>query len=1341
MLCVMAELRQPRRVFLSHTSELRKFPAVRSFVAAAESAVARTGDAVLDMAYFTARDDKPAQVCRDAIAAADVYVLIAGFRYGSPVRDQPEVSYSELEFEAAGQAGLPRLVFLVGEEAEGSAALFLDPQHGSRQLAFRARLSDSGLTAAIVTTPDQLETVLFQALIALDRGGAGIAGWRGPVVAVPPLRGDEIARPELMQDLVVAVTQPGVSTVGMTTGLWGAGGFGKTTMARLLVHRQEVQEQFPDGLVWVTVGEDAVGPELAEKVTNVVGLLGGDRPRLTDPLAAGAQLGQALGDRRVLLVVDDVWSAAHVEPFLMGGSAAVRLFTTRIRGVLPLAAELVRVDEMARGEAAQLLTGGVGEVSGDVVAGLLAATGRWPVLLALVNGAVRYDLNAGASAEESMREILHELRMTGPTALDVTDADERHTAVARTIDVSLARLSVEQRARYLELAVFGEDVAIPIPVLDQYWQATGGWSAFRNRRFCQRLSELALVSDYRRDSEQVVLHDVIRAYLCEQVKHRRGELDLALIDAHRRLVAHEGGASAWWQLPRKQTYLWAWLPTHLRRAGLEQELLVCLHNPEWLVGKLECVGPAGLEADLALLDDPLSRALGTVVRQNAHVLGSLDSRSSLAATLATRLSVDGPTRVIAEKLVAGLTAPHLRGTTTLPDLPHPALSRVLIGHDTGVSSLSVAPDGSWLASAGYDGEVRIWDVSTGSARDTLTGHTSWVGALVAAPDGSWLASADNAGEVRIWDVATGAVRHILKGHTSGVGALVVAPDGSWLASADDSGQVWVWDVAIGTARYALTSHLREVRTLVVAPDGSWLASAHNGGQVWVWDVASGTSRYALTSHLGEVRTLVVAPDGSWLASADNGGQVWVWDVASAAVSHIFAGHPGGVGALVVAPDGSWLASADNAGEARIWDVATGAVRHILKGHTSGVGALVVAPDGSWLASADNGGQVRVWDVATAAARHTLTGHTGGVGALVVAPDGSWLASADGSGEVRIWDVTTSAFQGAWTGHTGWVEALVVDRDGSWLASTSWDGELRVWDVATGAVRHILEGHTRGVVVLVMAPDGSCLASAGYGGQVRVWDVATGAVRHILEGHTSGVVALVMAPDGSWLGSADDGGEVRVWDVATGAVRHALTGHTGRVRALVAAPDGSWLASAGHGGEVRVWDVATGAVRHALTGHTSGVGALVVAPDGSWLASASWDGEIWVWDVTTDTARHILTGHASRVRALAVAPDGSWLASADGSGQLRIWDVATGDARHILIGHTGGVGALVVAPDGSWLASASQDGEIRIWDAATGAPLTSLRVAGRLFHLVLASTTLAAAGEFGPYFLTFCPGIK
>lgn len=157
------------RVFLSHTSELQKLPeGGRSFVVAAKDAVTRAGQKVTNMQYFTARDEKPADYCRQQLELADVYVGIIGFRYGSPVRDEPQKSYVELEFEIATALGLPRLIFLLDDAADLQIpTIYLrdpDIKFETRQREFRDRLKEEAVTVQRVDKPELLETMLFQAL-------------------------------------------------------------------------------------------------------------------------------------------------------------------------------------------------------------------------------------------------------------------------------------------------------------------------------------------------------------------------------------------------------------------------------------------------------------------------------------------------------------------------------------------------------------------------------------------------------------------------------------------------------------------------------------------------------------------------------------------------------------------------------------------------------------------------------------------------------------------------------------------------------------------------------------------------------------------------------------------------------------------------------------------------------------------------------------------------------------------------------------------------------------------------------------------------------------------------
>ena len=285
----------PLRVFLSHTSDLGKPDEHGSFVAAAVAAVLRARHAVTDMAYFAARDVAPAATCVDMVAQSDVYVGVIGLRYGSPVGDRSDVSYTELEFEAAGERGQPRLIFLIREDSGHLPRKRQPAAHRARQDAFRRRLRSSGLVSVRVGSPPELELAIYQALVELapiPDAPARLAAAQAllasmPTDALPPRapdlpagsrmplapnplfvgRGDELLQ-------VARALHGGETTValGQVVASTGLGGLGKTQLAVELVHRYG--RFFAGGVFWLSFANaDEVplqvaacaAPELAER--------------------------------------------------------------------------------------------------------------------------------------------------------------------------------------------------------------------------------------------------------------------------------------------------------------------------------------------------------------------------------------------------------------------------------------------------------------------------------------------------------------------------------------------------------------------------------------------------------------------------------------------------------------------------------------------------------------------------------------------------------------------------------------------------------------------------------------------------------------------------------------------------------------------------------------------------------------------------------------------------------------------------------------------------------------------------------------------------------------------
>ena len=143
--------------------------------------------------------------------------------------------------------------------------------------------------------------VVSDGVVALPQGPAGL------LHGVPALPAEYLERGEL-GGLRAALLGVGTGAVGVTgevhaVGLHGQGGIGKTVLAAAAACDPLVRTYFPDGLFWVTVGEQ---PDLVGLQTGLLSRLGsvGMAPRSA---AEGVSLlRQALAGRQVLLIVDDV---------------------------------------------------------------------------------------------------------------------------------------------------------------------------------------------------------------------------------------------------------------------------------------------------------------------------------------------------------------------------------------------------------------------------------------------------------------------------------------------------------------------------------------------------------------------------------------------------------------------------------------------------------------------------------------------------------------------------------------------------------------------------------------------------------------------------------------------------------------------------------------------------------------------------------------------------------------------------------------------------------------------------------------------------------------------------
>lgn len=284
------------------------------------------------------------------------------------------------------------------------------------------------------------------------------------------------------------------------------------------------------------------------------------------------------------------------------------------------------------------------------------------------------------------------------------------------------------------------------------------------------------------------------------------------------------------------------------------------------------------------------------------------------------------------------------------------------GSDAFILKVLWSPNGRYLASAGSEGVIEVWDGRTFSLLKQLAPNNEpvdWLRSLAWSQDSRFLIAGGEGGDSRTWNMVTGTVHSLLHHSANAVlalgwslqGVMVVTEEGwsacfspitgtwqelstsgsavqvaawSWqgelLARASHNGEIIIQQEGVSRNLTSYDSDIQQARVLSWNTIDTCLAIGYNDGSVQIWEVNQGTKLVEWSTGQLELQALCWTTKGHSLISADEGGGLKIWHITGQ-LQYEFDTHIGCITALASSPDNQFLCSAHEKGILAVWRIS------------------------------------------------------------------------------------------------------------------------------------------------------------------------------------------------------------------------------------------------------------------------------------------------------------------------------------------------------------------------------------------------------------------------------------
>lgn len=311
---------------------------------------------------------------------------------------------------------------------------------------------------------------------------------------------------------------------------------------------------------------------------------------------------------------------------------------------------------------------------------------------------------------------------------------------------------------------------------------------------------------------------------------------------------------------------------------------------------------------------------------------------------------------------------------------HLQLRGVVKGHSDWVTSVATtAENPNTFLSASRDKTIISWNVSKNDVNDyaaprkSLRGHGHFVQDVVISSDGQFALSGAWDGNLRLWDINSGTTTRRFMGHTKDVLSVAFSADNRQIVSGSRDKTIKLWNT-LGECKYTIEEggHTEWVSCVRFSPNtqNPIIISAGWDKLVKVWSLSNCKLKTNLIGHTGYLNTATVSPDGSLCASGGKDGTARLWDLNEG--KHLYSLEAGNIiNSLIFSPNRYWLCAATDS-SIKIWDLESKVVVADLTKDIENFNArfnktpqalsLAWSADGNTLYSGYSDAAIRVWDV-------------------------------------------------------------------------------------------------------------------------------------------------------------------------------------------------------------------------------------------------------------------------------------------------------------------------------------------------------------------------------------------